>query len=403
MIIYKNGDGNWRIPTSIVKNVGGSWQYADSMRRNTGSGWEINWHKNQSSFSTTGNLHPFWQYSMNPNFNVSENNTNGLNGMYELSFDTGIGAPDQNCRYSAGSGELNISLTAKDSNNFCDGILKSKWPLNVPSGSTYRSRVVITSRTPANKTFGVMPCRYYRVLIDKLRDNNAANSVQLSEFRLFDTNGNSLSATYSNGRKDGTTPQPSDSPSNEGPTNAGDGSLGTKWLNFQKTNAILNITFASNTTIAGYRFATANDATERDLVSWRLQASTNNSTWVTIATVVDWSTTTTRQAWEDDFFFEATILTGFWSAPTYNGADFKGEGVATHWSPKVDAQRTTSFSQSGTGWSFNYTGSTKTIIYDVTFPSANLWARPLIKLESRITDTLPITYKIDEWDITRIS
>jgi hypothetical protein len=393
MIVYKSAEGNWRIPTSIVKNVGGTWQNADTIRRNNGLGWDINWHRNSSAFSPVGSLHPFWQYSMNPTFNISENNFFGLYGMYELSFDTALGGPDQNCRYTAGAGELNVYLTQKFSNNFADGIIRSKWPLNVPSGSRYRSRVVISSRTPANETFGVMPCRFYRLVIDGVRDGAVANSVQLAEFRLFDINGNNLSPTYS-----GT----GSYPAGEGPDKAGDGSTSTKWLDFTETGSVLNMTFASNTTIGGYRLTTANDAPERDPASWRLQASTNNSTWVTISTITS-APSTNRLSLEPDYFLQPTILTGFWSAPTYAGADFKGDGSATHWGARIDIGRTTSFNEVGTGFETNYFNSTKTLTHDVTFPSGNIWARPLIKIASESTNALPVSYKITQWDITRLS
>jgi hypothetical protein len=314
--------------------------------------------------------------------------------MYELSFDTALGGPDQNCRYTAGAGELNVYLTQKYSNNFADGIIRSKWPLNVPSGSEYRSRVVISSRTPANETFGVMPCRYYRLLIDKVRDGAAANSVQLSEFRLFDVNKSNLSPTYSGSGS---------YPAGEGPVQAGDGNLNTKWLDFTETSAILNMTFASNTTIGGYRFATANDAPERDPVSWRLQASTNNSTWVTISTITDSVVSTDRRSWQPDFFLQPTILTGFWSAPTYEGADFKGSGSSTHWSARIDIARTSTFTEVGTDFETNYFVSTKTLTHDVVFPSGNIWARPLIKIASESTNALPVSYKILQWDITRLA
>lgn len=393
MIIYKSAEGNWRIPTSIAKNVGGNWQFADSVRRNTGSGWSLDWHRNSSAFSPVGNVHPFWQYSMNPTFNVSENNYFGLYGMYELSFDTALGGPESNCRYTAGAGELNVYLTQKYSNNYTDGIIRSKWPLNVPSGSTYRSRVVISSRTPTNETFGVMPCRYYRLVIDNVRDSALANAVQLSEFRLFDINRNSLSPTYSGSGS---------YPAGEGPAQAGDGNINTKWLDFTEVGAVLNMTFASNTTIAGCRLATANDSPERDPSSWRLQASTNNSTWVTILTITS-PPSTNRLSWEPDYFIQPTILTGFWSAPTYDGADFKGDGSATHWSGRIDIGRTTSFTESGTGWTTNYFVSTKTLNHDVTFPSGHIWARPLIKIASESTNAVPVSYKILQWDITRLS
>jgi len=404
MIIYKNDSGSWRIPRSIIKNNAGTWDYQTTVRRKNGSAWDINWHRNSSSFATINNVHPFWLYSMNPYFNISENNYYGLNGELEITYDTGLSNPNSSGRYTSGLGVGTIYATQKSSANACDCILKSKFPLNIVAGSKYRSKIVINSRTPSNETFGILPARYYRLLIDKVRDGAAANSVQLSEFRLFDINGNTLSATYSS--------TGGNSPSGEDPTKAGDGLLTTKWLDFNETSAILNITFASNTAIAGYRWATANDATERDPVSWRLQASTNNSTWTTIATVTDWATSTTRQNWEPDFFLQPTILTGYWSSDTYDGADFKGSGAVSVWGPRVDFGRTTSLSTSGTWnwgtgntgvWSLDYFVTTKTLSYDTTFPSSHTWIRPIIKIESQSTNAVPVNYQLASWEIIRVT
>lgn len=401
MIIYKTTDNKWRIPRSIVKNNSGSWAYSDNIRRKNGSGWDINWHRNSSNFNAVGGEHPFWVYSMNPYFNISENNLfSGPGGELEISYDTGFSNPNSSGRYTAGSGQCWI-YASKDSNNAGDCILKSKFPLNVVDGATYRSRVEIDSMSPLSQTFGVMPCRYYRLIIDSVRDSANANSVQLSEFRLFDINGNNLSATYSGS---------GNYPSGEGPAQAGDGSLSTKWLDFTQNGSVLNVTFSSNTTIGGYRMATANDEPARDPGSWRVQASTDNSTWITIATVTGYDLSFgARQAWNEDFELQTTILTGFWSGTTYDTADKGAAGFATRWGPRFDIGRTTSASGSnipwgdGTYYSYSYFSSTKVLNFDTQFPSGHVWARPIIKIGGKSISTTNTYYKINNWKIIRIT
>jgi hypothetical protein len=405
MIVYKDGS-NWRIPRSIFrKNTAtDTFQVSEQVRANySGSFNIINWHRNNASGMASGEIHPFWRYSMNPDFEISENNYFGLFGSQEISFDTGISNPNQNGRYTAGLGEGTIfakvtGTPSQDSNWFCDCVLKSKFPLNIQSGIQYRSRVKINSRTP--NSYPGMPTRFYRLLIDEIK-NSGENSVQMSEFRLFDIDGNNLAATYS--------VVGGNSPAGEGPTNLGDNNVNTKWLDFNKTTQRLYITLSTATTIGGYRWATANDSEGRDPKSWRLQVSPTGGeagTWTTIARVTGYNATGTRLVFVDDWFLQPTILTGFWSAPTFDGADFLGSGSQTLWGPKMDFTRTSSQSWSGSwpwgAWSQNYFFSTKVLNFTTTFPSDHLWARPIIKIESQNTNIAEVNYKLDYWYMERV-
>ena len=119
---------------------------------------------------------------------------------------------------------------------------------------------------------GKVSHQYFRFTPTKLRNNNAANSVQLAEFEIFhqDQPLKVVTATNPGGSN----------PSAERPSDAIDGDLGTKWLDFEKGSLVLD--FGRRVTADGYRWATANDALERDPVQWTLEGSDNNATWTLI-------------------------------------------------------------------------------------------------------------------------
>lgn len=127
----------------------------------------------------------------------------------------------------------------------------------------------VTLRTVAG---GTSNYRYVRFSPRKLRDNGAANSIQLAEFRFF------LAAT----------PVPvvavtnpgGDSPGGEQAANAIDGDSGSKWLDFNKGNLVFD--FGSAVTFDRYQLTTANDATERDPVRWILEGSADGLAWTLI-------------------------------------------------------------------------------------------------------------------------
>lgn len=397
MIIYKTTSNKWRIPRSIVRKNTSTNQFvpSENVRKKDGT---IAWHRNQlNAYSGTPTAHPYWQYSMNPQFLINENNYfAGLDSALEICFGTGLSNPGGNGRYTAGLGEGTIYATQSQSNGLSDCILNPKFSLNVAGGSKYRSQVSVKT-TNGRSPLGPITARWWRLIIDGLRDNGAANSVQLSEFYLLGNNGNSITgATYTSSNN---------SPPGEGASNAGDGSTATKWLSFDKIGSILTITFASGVNVTGYRWATANDEPNRDPVSWRLQYSTDNVNWVTASTIVNYFPTTNRQTYVPDFNMFPTILTGFWTNTTQDGADFFQAGVATEWSPAVGYTRTVDLNdirspaQALPVWN----ASTKVLTWDVTINASHSWARPIIKIESTSTATLPINYVINQWWVYRIS
>lgn len=115
---------------------------------------------------------------------------------------------------------------------------------------------------------GEVEYRYYRFTPTQLRVSNDC-CVQLAEFEFL-----------LDGVKVGT-PSVSNpggsNPNGETPDLAVDGSLTTKWLDFNQGPLVFD--FGSATTVNGYRWSTANDATERDPVRWILEGSDDETNW----------------------------------------------------------------------------------------------------------------------------
>lgn len=126
--------------------------------------------------------------------------------------------------------------------------------------------------------------RSYRFTPTKLRDDAAANSVQLAEFDLY-RNGIALTgATATNPGRNGIAGE-------EAPM-AVDNNVNTKWNDHNKGTLILS--FPAPVAVDGYGFTTANDVPARDPVSWKLEGSDNGTTWTLIDTVSDYPTPAAR-------------------------------------------------------------------------------------------------------------
>jgi len=87
----------------------------------------------------------------------------------------------------------------------------------------------------------------------------------------------------------GTVPNFNNYPAAEAPPNAIDNLLTTKYLNFQQTGAGFIVTPSALSTLSGVRFATGNDAAERDPFTITIEGTnspnattTLNSSWTTI-------------------------------------------------------------------------------------------------------------------------
>lgn len=139
---------------------------------------------------------------------------------------------------------------------------------------------------------GTVTWRYYKFTPTKLR-RFGANSVQLSEFEF-----------RFGGEKTGT-PVASNpggnNPDNETPAMAVDGDTGTKWLDFNKGPLVLDC--GAPLPVNGYRWATANDADDRDPVRWTLEGSDDNLNWTLLddRTDANFPTPTDRWTFLPDF------------------------------------------------------------------------------------------------------
>ena len=155
--------------------------------------------------------------------------------------------------------------------------------------------------------------RYYKFTPLKLRFDSAG-SVQISELMI----------TYNNIRVDYSTAVASNpkglNPKVETPAKAIDSLINTKWLDFKKGSLVID--FNKQIIANGYTFATADDVTDRDPVSWTLSGSNDNYNWLIINTQTNYQTPLNRNSYLPNFILELTI-TNF-SIPTkiYGNAPF---------------------------------------------------------------------------------
>jgi hypothetical protein len=149
-------------------------------------------------------------------------------------------------------------------------------------GGELTAQTTVTVVPSSPRTF-----QYFRFLPLALR-TAAANSIQLSEFELLDASQSPLPvATVTN--------PGGDNPAGENVENVIDGSVDTKWLDFLK--GPLEFDFGSPVAVETYRFATANDAAERDPISWRLEGSTDGLTWEIVHEVIGFSPPISRKTY----------------------------------------------------------------------------------------------------------
>ena len=90
-------------------------------------------------------------------------------------------------------------------------------------------------------------------------------------------------------------------PRGEHPYQAMDGNLGTKFLDFEYGDLIVN--FGAPVAVASYDWATANDAPARDPTKWTLEGSNDGATWTTVDDTYSsnpFSPTDDRQAYQGE-------------------------------------------------------------------------------------------------------
>jgi len=133
-------------------------------------------------------------------------------------------------------------------------------------------------------TAGSFSCKcgyqYFKFEVTALRNSD---TVQLAELNIYDDS-NVITGTTLISNPGG------DSPGNEQPSNAFDGNIYTKWLNFNGLTGSLLFSFDAETEIDSYSFTTANDEPDRDPISWVLKGSSDGSTWTTLDTQTNYNT-----------------------------------------------------------------------------------------------------------------
>lgn len=134
--------------------------------------------------------------------------------------------------------------------------------------------------------------RYYKFLPTLLR-STGSNSVQFSELSLRNSG---VRVNYTNAVA--TNPGGSN-PGGETPNYAIDNNVNTKFLDFNKGPLVID--FTRNTLITEYTFATANDGSDRDPISWQFYGSNDNSTWVLLDTQTNYATTQARYTYQNYF------------------------------------------------------------------------------------------------------
>ena len=161
--------------------------------------------------------------------------------------------------------------------------------------------------------------KYFRLTI-KSKKNNSVNSMQFSEFGLFDRDGlrvntnltvlakGKAATALAAGEATADAPKNINLTSGECLLNAFDANTATKFLygnsgTFNVTNSstwlVITMRLRDDAPdVYGYGFATANDAQERDPDVWLLEASADGTTWTTLDERSGYKMTTERLVWD---------------------------------------------------------------------------------------------------------
>ena len=185
-----------------------------------------------------------------------------------ISIDNGIGSV-------AASGSQNVTPAAT-----------TTWTLTAANANGTTTRTATVTIVP-EESF-----RYYRFVPTALRDEPNVNSLQIAEFQMLLGGVRIGGASASN--------PGGDSPGGEGPQQGNDNDLGSKWLDFTKFTPLV-LDFGVPTAADGYRLATANDAEERDPVSWRIEGSADGTNWVVLDTKTNYAMPSARETYTENF------------------------------------------------------------------------------------------------------
>lgn len=173
--------------------------------------------------------------------------------------------------------------------------------------------------------------QYLRFNPVKTRTNGA--DIQIAEFRF--RLGDTLITTPAT-----VTAPTGNSPAGEAPSFVYDRSLISKWFSFARSPLVFS--FAEPVTVDNYSFATANDADNRDPVSWTLDGSNEGpgGPWTKIDDIVDFPTTIERRTWLPDFTIPFELPPEIFSFTTTNSVVLNGRTTEFDWSQAGGTQVT---------------------------------------------------------------
>lgn len=139
---------------------------------------------------------------------------------------------------------------------------------------------------PAGASVTFPPCRFTHAGVNPDRSVNViASSASAPPPPPPDPNPNPPPPQSADLTTGGTaTSSETASPANEGVAQAFDDKTSTKWLTWRGSNVWLAYQFPSAATVLSYAVTSANDVDGRDPKDWRLEGSTDGSTWTTLDT-----------------------------------------------------------------------------------------------------------------------
>ncbi len=140
--------------------------------------------------------------------------------------------------------------------------------------------------------------RYYRFRTTAVR-GALIEAVQISEIEFY-FSGTMVSFAGATATNPG-----GSNPAGEEPSKAIDGNTNTKWLDANILPLVIDFGVGGQKVADSFRFATANDATNRDPLQWVVEGSNNNSTWTALHTQgTNASITASRLTFTQFFYFQ---------------------------------------------------------------------------------------------------
>ncbi len=157
----------------------------------------------------------------------------------------------------------------------------------------------MAARGPLSPTPKARPAyRYYRFRTTAVR-GAVIEAVQISEIEFY-YSGTKISFAGATATNPG-----GSNPAGEEPDKAIDGNTNTKWLDGNILRLVIDFGVGVRKVADAFRFATANDAINRDPLQWVVEGSNDNSTWTALHTQnTNASITTSRFTFTQLFYFQ---------------------------------------------------------------------------------------------------